>query len=251
MTGNLPRFFLRDPAAPGDRIVLEAEEAHHARVRRLARGDRVALFDGSGRSYTGTVEQNTTTQLAVHIDDELPARAGESPVQLTLAIALLKSDRFEWMIEKTTELGVACIRPFVCEHSLAQPSASRQTRWRNIALSAAKQCGRSVVPSIEPPCDFGDILAHADADHLLYWERSTDVVNLQGPRAQATLIIGPEGGFADAEVERARRAGCSIATLGPRILRAETAAIAAVALAQSSWGDLAGGVPSPGSGVQG
>lgn len=238
MTGSLPRFFLRTPATPGDHVALEAEEAHHARVRRLARGDRVALFDGSGRSYTGTVERSSTQQLDVHIDDELPARAGESPLLLTLAIALLKSDRFEWMIEKTTELGVARIRPFVSEHSLGQPSASRQARWRTIALSAAKQCGRSVVPAIDAPCDLGTVLAHADAHHLLFWERSTDTATLDGRCAQATLIIGPEGGFADAEVERARRAGCSIATLGPRILRAETAAIAAVTLAQSWWGDL-------------
>jgi 16S rRNA (uracil1498-N3)-methyltransferase len=239
MTASLPRFFLREPAAPGDRVALDAEEAHHARVRRLERGDRVALFDGKGRSYTATVEHSSTKQLDVHIDDELPARAGESPLLLTLAIAMLKSDRFEWMIEKTTELGVARIRPFVSEHSLAQPSASRQARWHTIALSAAKQCGRSVVPSIDAPCDLGAVLAHADAAHLLFWERSTDTATLEDRRAQATLIVGPEGGFADAEVERARRAGCRIATLGPRILRAETAAIAAVVLAQSWWGDLA------------
>ena len=242
MPDNLPRFFWRDAGARGDRVVLQPEEARHARVRRLAPGDRVALFDGNGRSYVATVEQSTSKQLAVRIEQELPAHSGESPLQLTLAIAMLKSDRFEWMIEKLTELGITRICPFVSERALARPSPSKQARWSAIALSAAKQCGRSVIPHIDPPSDFDAMLAAADPTRLLFWEKSESGARLPNATHQATVIIGPEGGFSDAEVEHARRAGCHIASLGPRILRAETAAVSAIALAQSAWGDL-GRVP--------
>jgi 16S rRNA (uracil1498-N3)-methyltransferase len=238
MPDSLPRFFSRAGGARGDRVVMQADESRHARVRRLAPGDRVALFDGNGRSYIATVDQCTGKQLAVHIDEELPPDTGESPLRLTLAIAMLKSDRFEWMIEKATELGVARVRPFVSEHALARPSAAKQSRWSAIALSAAKQCGRSVIPHVEPPCDFDAILTAADPTCLFFWERSPSDARLPDATQQATLIIGPEGGFSDAEAARARRAGCHIASLGPRILRAETAAITAVALLQSAWGDL-------------
>jgi 16S rRNA (uracil1498-N3)-methyltransferase len=250
MNNTLPRFLLDQLATPGERVDLAADEAHHARVRRLATGDRVALFDGKGRSYLGTVEHASAKGLAVRVDEALPIGAHESPLALTLAIALLKSDRFEWMIEKTTELGVTRLRPFTSEHSLARPSAARQTRWRTIAVSAAKQCGRSVVPQIEAPCDFDQMLAAADTAPLLFWERSTTEPRLSDTRARATIIVGPEGGFSEKEVARASEAGCQIATLGPRILRAETAAVAAVTLTQSTWGDLAR-VPSPGSLVPG
>ena len=157
---------------------MQPDESRHARVRRLAPGDRVALFDGNGRSYIATVDQCTSRQLAVYIDEQLPPRTGESPLQLTLAIAMLKSDRFEWMIEKTTELGVGRIRPFVSEHALARPSAAKQSRWSAIALSAAKQCGRSVIPPIEAPCDFDAMLAAADPTCLLFWEKSLSEVRL-------------------------------------------------------------------------
>jgi 16S rRNA (uracil1498-N3)-methyltransferase len=245
MIASLPRFLLNQPAKTHDRVELAAEQAHHARVRRLAPGDRVALFDGNGRSYVGTVERTTGKQLAVRVDEELPALMGESSLTLTLAIALLKSDRFEWAIEKTTELGITRLRPFTCEHSLARPSAARHARWHAIALSAAKQCGRSVIPQIDAPCDFDAVLATADPDHVLFWEGCADPSRIDDARPRATLIVGPEGGFSENEVARARDAGCTIATLGPRILRAETAAITAVALAQSAWGDLGRVVPGP------
>jgi 16S rRNA (uracil1498-N3)-methyltransferase len=251
MSAHPPRFLIHAAVTPGDRISLERDEAHHARVRRLAPGDPVALFDGSGRSYVGTVERATTKEITARIDSELPLQASESPLRVTLAVAMLKSDRFDWMIEKATELGVARIRPFVSMHSLAQPSATRQKRWHGIALSAAKQSGRSVVPEIAPPCALDDMLAHAGPDHLLFWERSTVPATLDSARTQVTVVIGPEGSFSDAEVEQARQVGCIITTLGPRILRAETAAITAVALVQATWGDLSGTVPRPGSGVQG
>jgi 16S rRNA (uracil1498-N3)-methyltransferase len=247
LTRGLPRFLLRVPVAAGDRVALEADEARHVRVRRLRRGETVALFDGQGRCYVATVDRITAKQVEVVITAELPQRTGESSLVLTLALALLKADRFDLAIEKCTELGVARIRPFISEHSLARPSASRRARWSAIALSAAKQCGRSVVPAVDAPVKFSAILDDADPCRVLYYE---DTVAETPPTTtaehpfRATVIIGAEGGFSAAEVDQARAARCTILSLGPRILRAETAAIAAVTRCQAWWGDLAAAGPS-------
>jgi 16S rRNA (uracil1498-N3)-methyltransferase len=238
---GLPRFLMRAPVAAGDHVALEADEARHVRVRRLRRGDTVALFDGHGRCYVATLDRITAKQVEVVIREELPQRTGESSLVLTLALAMLKADRLELAIEKCTELGVVRIRPFISEHSLARPSPSRRARWSAIALSAAKQCGRSVVPAVDAPVKFSAILDDADPCRVLYYE-DTAAETPQTAAAEhpfrATVIIGPEGGFSAAEVEQARAARCTILSLGPRILRAETAAIAAVTLCQAWWGDL-------------
>jgi 16S rRNA (uracil1498-N3)-methyltransferase len=240
---HLPRFFLPSFAAPGQRVELDAEQARHVRVRRLATGERVALFDAAGHGCEGRLEEVARRRVAVRVERLLPDREGESRLDLTLAIAVLKSDRIERVVEKTTELGVTAILPFVSRFSLARPSPSRQERWRQIALAAAKQCGRSVVPGVAAPIAWGDLLAREERERLLCWEgdggRSlADIGAATGRPDRMTVIVGPEGGFAAEEVEAARAAGCRLVDLGPRVLRAETAAITAVALCQEHWGDL-------------
>lgn len=241
MTSTMPRFLVRSAVARGDRVQLDAPQAKHLRVRRLRQGDEVVLFDGAGHSYLASVDRISRHAVEVLIVERLRDRVAESPLDLILAVAVLKADRLEWVIEKATELGVHRLRPFVSQHSLARPSPARRKRWQEIALSAAKQSGRTVVPAVEAPVDFETILAEATPRSLLFWERagqSGDLAELGGPPATITVIIGPEGGFADAEVEAARAAGSHIVGLGPRILRAETAAIVALTLCQSRWGDL-------------
>ena len=159
MRPHLPRFFLPVVAAPGQCVELDAEQARHVRVRRLAADDRVALFDAAGHGCEGRLEEIARRRVTVRIERVLPEREGESRLDLTLALAVLKSDRIEWVIEKTTELGVTAIRPFVSRFSLACPSPARQGRWRQIALAAAKQCGRSVVPEIAAPVAWDELLA--------------------------------------------------------------------------------------------
>ncbi len=233
----------------GERVQLDAGETKHARIRRLRRGDVVVLFDGMGTSYRGRIESLPRDGATVLIIQPLPQRDGESGLDLTLALAALKADRLEWVIEKATELGVTRIRPFVSRYSLARPSPGRQARWRQIALSAAKQCGRSVLPPIEAPVEFAALFDAQEQCRLLFREtgeaRSLCELATQLTRpAAATVIIGPEGGLTAAEAEAASAAGCHLIGLGPRILRAETAAVTAVALCQQVWGDLTPAPPS-------
>jgi 16S rRNA (uracil1498-N3)-methyltransferase len=240
---HLPRFLIDRPAALGDALSLRAEEAKHARVRRLGVGDLVALFDGAGHSYVARLEALSREAAVVRIIEALPERDGESPLALTLAIAALKSDRLDWVIEKATELGVARIQPFTSTHTLARPSRDRQGRWRQIALAAAKQCGRSAAPAIGEPTDFAAVLALPAAARILFAEdgsgASLTSIALAAPPS-LLAIVGAEGGFSADEVTVARRTGCHLVGLGPRILRAETAAVAAVVLCQARWGDLGG-----------
>lgn len=224
------RFLVRAGAAPGERVALDAAEARHAHVRRLAVGDAIALFDGVGHGWDAVIDAWSRGSVVVRVTAPRPDRDGESSLDLTLAVALLKADKFDWLIEKVTELGVTRIRPFVSRHSLARPSAARRERWQQIALSAAKQCGRTVVPPVEAPVDFTDILRDAAPCRLLCWEGDdAEPWVPSAENATMTLVVGPEGGFAPAEVDAARAAGFRLVSLGPRILRAETAAIAAIA----------------------
>ncbi len=241
MRAHLPRFLLDRAAAPGDAVPLRAEEAKHARVRRLGVGDRVALFDGAGRSYVARVESLSREGAVVRITEALPERDGESPLALTLAVAALNADRFDWVVEKATELGVARIQPFTSTHTHARPSRDRQARWHQIALGAAKQCGRSSAPAIAAPVDFAAVLALPAAARLLFAEGGGDTslasIGLAAPPS-LLAIVGAEGGFSADELAAAGAAGCHLVGLGPRILRAETAALTAVVLCQSRWGDL-------------
>jgi 16S rRNA (uracil1498-N3)-methyltransferase len=238
---HLPRFLIDRAAAPGDAVPLAADEARHARVRRLAIGDPIALFDGSGRSYLARLESLARAGAVARVTDVLPARDGESGLDLTLAVAALKADRFDWVVEKATELGVTRIQPFTSVHTLARPSRNRQERWRQIALAAAKQCGRSSAPDIAASLELSAVLSLPAATRVVFAEDGSG-----SPLADLALavpspllaVVGGEGGFTAAELAQARARGCHLIALGPRILRAETAAISAVVLCQARWGDL-------------
>ena len=242
MTSHPALFLVAGRSAPGDLVHLEGGEARHARVRRIGLGEQVVVIDGAGWSALAVVESASRRGFAARIVDELPARHGESPLELTLALAFLKTDRFEWAIEKVVELGVTAIVPFASAHSLARPSASRLERWREIAKSAVKQCGRSSFPRIGEPLTFDDVL-RAPGPRILFCERTPhcrieEARDRIGKVERLTVIVGPEGGFTTEEVEKGRAAGSIVAGLGPRILRADTAAVSAATLCQLFWGDL-------------
>jgi len=224
-----------DPPPPGGMITLRGAELRHLRVRRLNPGDTVVCFDDSGTEYRGDIVRMSSDAAQIAVAQAArPER--ESPLQLTLAQAALKSDHLDLVVEKATEIGVAAINLFECERSVAQPSAARLERLRRIAASAAKQSGRVRVPEIRGLLAFDEllqppaILFHPGADAPLTAEL--------GSFADLTAIVGPEGGFSAAEIERAVAAGCHIVGLGPRILRGETAGIAVSALCQFLWGDM-------------
>jgi 16S rRNA (uracil1498-N3)-methyltransferase len=223
-------------------LTLSAEESHRARtVLRLGVGDGLELFDGAGRSASAKV-RSLGTQVEVEV---LAVREAARAPSLTIAQALAKGDKLELVIQKATELGAAGIVPFTAARSVVRLESAkaheRVERWRKIAREAARQCGRADTPEVAELTDLASVLARPGKVGLLY-EGATDLRlgafldAAQG--APVTLVIGPEGGFADEEILRARAAQVAIVGLGTRILRTETVALAALAIALHRAGEL-------------
>lgn len=169
--------------------------------------------------------------------------ANESRFALTLAQAVLKSDKTDLVVQKATELGVHEIILHVSERCIARPSPDRVRRWERIARAAAKQCQRAHIPQICGPVTFSDLIhAPRRGGGLLFWENAPLTARWPDtPGASLVAVVGPEGGFTEPEVNAARSSGFDVVGLGPRVLRAETAAIAAIVLCQQRWGDMASG----------
>jgi 16S rRNA (uracil1498-N3)-methyltransferase len=243
--GSLPRFHVPD-SAPGARVELPEHSAHHAReVLRLRSGDAIRVFDGRGEEYDARLDEVSRRTVSAHVTHAVPHRA-ESPLELVLAVSPLKGDRMELVLQKATELGVAAIRPVVTQHTdtAARPAldGSRVLRWERVVSGAAEQCGRAVVPLVAPTIRLAELLARPlDGTRIALLETAGHAPLPSVPVRPARpllLLVGPAGGFAPAEIDALLEAGYAPASLGPRILRAETAAVAAVAIAQATWGDL-------------
>lgn len=239
------RRFFAPPSAFnfGKRIVtLTSDEARHLReVLRLKAGDEVQVFDGAGREFRAIVSQARREFAELEIRDEIQPLKPESPLQLTLAVALLKGEKFDLVVQKGTELGVNKFVPLVTRNADirlrdAADATKRVTRWQRIALEAAKQCGRAVVPEITHPVAFESVIGEGSC--LMFSEREGQALNTNIKTDSLTAIVGSEGGWSDEELDQAREAGVPIVTLGGRVLRAETAAIATAVLLQHLYGDL-------------
>jgi 16S rRNA (uracil1498-N3)-methyltransferase len=231
-------------AAPGARLTLPEHSAHHAReVLRLRPGAVVRVFDGGGAEFEALLDSVTRKEVTARVTAAVPARA-ESPLFVSLAVAALKGDRMELVIQKATELGVGELRPVITARTdaAARPAlqGSRQDRWDKVASGAAEQCGRAVVPRVAPTAMLDALAAEPFAGlRLVLAPEATDSpFGAAGDVAAVQALVGPAGGWEDRELARLREAGFTPVRLGPRILRAETAAVAAVALAQALWGDL-------------
>jgi 16S rRNA (uracil1498-N3)-methyltransferase len=245
------RFHAPPAAFAKGQITLEADEARHLReVLRLKPGDEAFVFNGEGREFRCRVETARRESALLSLLAEIPAASPESSLDLTLAVALLKGDKFDLMVQKTTELGVARIVPVITDRADVklrdeQDAAKRSARWQRIALEAAKQCGRARVPVIGPPRAATDLLqASADASEIsvMFSERcgndfSTVFAQTVAP-TKVIALVGSEGGWSDDEINLAQAQGWRIVTLGGRILRAETAAIAVTTILQHRFGDL-------------
>lgn len=242
----MPRFFVPASDISAGQATLRGTEFRHLqRVLRLREGDEVTLFDDQGGEHAGLIASLSPRVAVVRVtSSSAPAR--ESPLAITLCQAIPKGRKMDLVIEKATELGVRAVVPFTSAFSLgASPAGSKRERWQRIALAAAKQSGRTSVPTIAAPRTFQEALVGAADDNLklLFFESEAmslfaDVSDPPEATTSAALVVGGEGGFSREEIALAREAGFLVVGLGPRILRAETAALIAVALVQARWGDL-------------
>ena len=248
------RFYAPQIAfAPDGRAVsLSADEARHARgVLRLQPGDEVYVFDGAGKEFRCAVREFVHDGAALKVLEEVEPARPESSLNLTLGIALLKGEKFDLVVQKATELGAARIVPVATSRADVRirdgDEAKRKvTRWQRIALEAAKQCGRARMLEIEEPVAFKVLIDRPAEERelrLMFAERDGSSLaevarNPQSGSVKVSALVGPEGGWADEDIDLAREAGWRIVTLGGRTLRAETAAIAAVTLLQHRFGDL-------------
>jgi 16S rRNA (uracil1498-N3)-methyltransferase len=251
---SAPRFLVPivDPAA---RVVaLPDDEAHHARrVLRLSTGDPVRVFDGAGREWSGTVHEAGARQVTVTLDTEVAAVA-EPPVAVRLAIGLLKGDQMDTVVREATMLGAAAILPLVSARVVAPGRArvdAARERWRRVAVQAAKQCGRAVVPTIDAPLTFDELLLDDSFDaRVMLAEPATGEGAPAAPSAipaieamthpdrapRALVLIGPEGGWTSGEVQAALAGSVHLLRLGPRTLKAETAPTVALTALWERWG---------------
>jgi 16S rRNA (uracil1498-N3)-methyltransferase len=233
------RFYVPRESIRGDSATLPSGQAHHLRnVLRIKSGEAVEIFDGKGNAYLGEVELLGPMVLIRGLQN-LPSR--QPLIRLILAAALIKSAKFEWMLQKATELGVDEFIPLCTRRSDVRIPESKVTvrmeRWNRIVQEAARQCRRHDAPIIRKPLSFSDLLVAEElysSGKILFSEKASDAFQFAPavPSSAVVLCIGPEGGWEDSEIECARDAGYRIFSLGRWILRAETAAIAAVSIVQ-------------------
>ena len=236
------RFHAPPDAFTQQTITLAADEARHLRdVLRLKPGDEVYVFDGLGHEFRSTVSNIRRDVAELRIETEVEPAKPESHLQLNLGVALLKGEKFDLVVQKATELGVTKITPLITRYADihlrdASDATKRVARWQRIALEAAKQSGRAFVPEISLPVAFDKL--EVEGDGVMFSERDGESIeNLPGA-SSITALVGSEGGWADEEIETAQARGFHVVTLGGRILRAETAAIAVTVLMQHRFGDL-------------
>ncbi len=241
---RLTRVYLDAPLEAGARVTLTGSAAGHVtRVLRLRVGDALTLFNGRGGEYAATLAAAGGAQVTVAIG-EFRAIERESPLTLTLAQGVSRGERMDLVVQKATELGVSALVPVLTERSVVRLSAQQADRklnhWRAIAVAACEQSGRNRLPELAQPLGLPDFIGTRTAETrlLLSPGAATRIEDIPRPAGALTVLIGPEGGLTEAEQQTAVGAGFMAVRLGPRVLRTETAAIAALALLQREFGDL-------------
>jgi 16S rRNA (uracil1498-N3)-methyltransferase len=241
----MPRFYCPGPLTPGATVDLPEALAHHLHVVRQQAGAELLLFNGDGGQYRATLaalgKKRASALIVAHeaVDVELP-------YAVTLAQALPEASKMDWIIEKAVELGVAAIAPLAAQRCVVRLSGERaekrQAHWQGVIVAASEQSGRNRLAQLAPVEDFGRWLAHpAAGPRILLSPRATESLagwaRTRGPQA-VTLMVGPEGGFAPAEEDAALAQGALALSMGPRVLRTETAALAAMAALNGAWGGM-------------
>lgn len=240
------RLYVAEPLAPGVELLLNAERSRYvSRVLRARPGEMLVLFDGRGGEHAASVARVSRAGVTVSVGARREGRP-ESPLCIRLLQGVSRGDRMDWVVQKATELGVTRITPVLTELSVVRLDEARAARraahWTRIAEGACEQCGRNRLPRIDAPQSFASVLeeaASAAGARIALDAAARESLNaLPLSAGEVALLIGPEGGLSEAERLAAGAAGFSACTLGPRILRTETAAVAAVTVLQSRLGDL-------------
>lgn len=239
----MPRFFV----APfsGDTVTVTGDDAHHlSRVLRVRMGEKVTVCDRAGNDYTCLVESVTEKEVRCRVTDKKPTLS-EPTVSVTLYQGLPKSEKMEWIIQKCVEIGVNRIVPVAMARSVvrlkAEEAEKKQNRWQKIAAEAAMQSGRGIIPSVERPISFNEMLTEIKSTTALtfYEGGGVPLSSLVDQKTQeVALVVGPEGGFETEEIERLKQNGAHIVTLGKRILRCETAPLVSLAAVMQLTGNM-------------
>ncbi len=239
-----PRIFTRHELSTGAMLELEpAASAHIARAMRMQAGDVLTLFNGQGGEYTATIiavgKKMVTVELGSHRDSCV-----ESALEIHLGIAISRGDRMDWIVQKATELGVNCVTPLLTERTEVKLKGERAEKkirhWQQISIAACEQSGRNTIPQIAPLQPLSQWLdtSQADGKFVLHHRALMESSGVEQPKSIA-LLIGPEGGLSPWEIALAEAAHYQALKLGPRVLRTETAPLAAISILQAKWGDMA------------
>lgn len=235
------RFYVAQPLSLGEHELPEQTAHYMARVLRLDVGAQVQVFDGSGDEFIANLTRVGKKSVTVQLTEKIAGLA-ESPLKIHLGQGLSKGERMDWAIQKATELGVTEITPLLTEHCEVRLNKERAEKrlehWQQVAISACEQCGRSRVPVIHPMQKLATWTESQAAElKLVLHPQAQPFAHYAAPKDLA-LLIGPEGGLSVGEIEQALSQGFQAVSLGPRVLRTETAPIAALAIAQHLWGDF-------------
>lgn len=240
---RLTRIYTLQALHSGASFVLEPGPSRHiARALRMTVGDPLTLFDGSGGEYPATIEAIDKKHVTVTTGALSPVER-ESALDVSLGIALSRGERFDWVIQKATELGVRSITPLDTERAGVRLKGERLEKklahWRQIAVSACEQCGRNRLPDIAQMATLDQWVKTGNPElSLVLHHRAGLQPALPATVRSVALLVGPEGGLSEAEIDAAKAAGFHAFTLGPRVLRTETAPLAALTLVQGRWGDM-------------
>lgn len=241
----MPRFYCAQALAIGAIVVLPDPIAHHVQVLRLALGRQIVLFNGEGGEYTASLSLIERKRVTAEIKVFTP-REAELPYAVTLAQALPEASKMDEIIEKAVELGVAAIQPLAAQRSVVRLDAERANKklvhWQGIIIAAAEQCGRNRLPILAQPADFNDWIAQHDLHRRIVLspraqQSLSDWARHHPPQA-LSLIVGPEGGFSEQEEASAQARGALTLSIGARVLRTETAGMAALSAINAVWGEM-------------
>lgn len=236
------RFYAPPENFHAQNVTLNEEETRHLRdVLRLRIGDEISVFDGVGREFKCVIKAIEKKSSTLSVVEEITPASPESDLELAVAVAVLPGDKYDLVVQKAVELGAVEFIPIVttrCEVKL-KDAAKRLNRWRRISFEASKQCGRAKLMAVSEPVEFTELITKiADESCLLFSERDGESFDTVTASKKITAIFGPKGGWEDHELEAAKSRNMKIITLGGRVLRAETAAIAISAILQHRFGDF-------------